>query len=650
MDRKKSPQGFRTSLHGLPYNDTVPAEPPLHITHSLNLSSEESNPIKTAASKLQREQEGKRDSGIANSSLADSTASVNTESRSVGSLKGSLKSSRSIPQIRVDNQPLPISRSGFKSWTSVKSTKSKTESEKPDEEFKGLNLDLPSSSLGEDISTSKMQFSKRGSVMINGQKINRQESGVATAKKSGLSGGRIMSNPALGAKRPERVLSSDEEMLSQRVRSFYDLGTDDADSTDQKSSIGRQSMRREHSGLSDRDENSQLSRQNSDLYDDSTSTRHRLPGMRRSSLLQREEDELAGGLEDWHDVDNEDVDRYGFILPKSDTIATLSSTGVKRTLSTREPQPIQRVSTALQLAADTPRQKHSMRRSPSTVHRSDSVQHSHSKLSSRPVSSQSSYQGTLAGANSRLRTATNKLPHNRDRKLVDEAGDMLNLPLGLADIAEHGQLSLKEAHAKRKETEREEKWRKMARVVSKGQNGSGMVFDFDTRSPKLIERTWKGIPEKWRATAWHAFLSESAKRRTGCLTDDQLIEAYEYYQSIGSPDDTQIDIDVPRTISSHIMFRRRYRGGQRLLFRVLHATSLHFPDTGYVQGMAALAATLLAYYDEENAFVMLARLWELRGLDKLYKSGFGGLMEALDDFEKGWLGSGEVGAKLVSKT
>jgi hypothetical protein len=63
--------------------------------------------------------------------------------------------------------------------------------------------------------------------------------------------------------------------------------------------------------------------------------------------------------------------------------------------------------------------------------------------------------------------------------------------------------------------------------------------------------------------------------------------------------------------------------------------------------MATLAATLLAYYEEEKAFVMLARLWDLRGLNKLYQAGFGGLMAALDAFEKHWLGQGEIAAKLV---
>jgi len=229
---------------------------------------------------------------------------------------------------------------------------------------------------------------------------------------------------------------------------------------------------------------------------------------------------------------------------------------------------------------------------------------------------------------------------------MDEASDMLTLPPTLTVLSEHGRSATNSSHVTPKEIEREEKWRKMAKVVSSGPQGGGMVFEFDTQSPKLMERTWKGIPDRWRATAWHAFLSASARKRKGSSSDKELIEAYHEYLLQSSPDDVQIDIDVPRTINSHIMFRRRYRGGQRLLFHVLHAMSLHFPDTGYVQGMATLAATLLAYYEEEKAFIMLVRLWELRGLDKLYKSGFGGLMEALGDFEKQWLGEGELAAKL----
>jgi hypothetical protein len=176
--------------------------------------------------------------------------------------------------------------------------------------------------------------------------------------------------------------------------------------------------------------------------------------------------------------------------------------------------------------------------------------------------------------------------------------------------------------------------------------GGGMRFEFDTSDPKLIERTWKGIPDRWRATAWHSFLATSATKRNSPASDAELIGQFHKLQSQDSADDSQIDVDVPRTISMHIMFRRRYRGGQRLLFRVLHAISLYFPATGYVQGMASLAATLLCYYDEENAFVMLVRLWQLRGLEQLFAPGFGGLMDALAEFEKSWLGGGAVAEKL----
>ena len=173
-----------------------------------------------------------------------------------------------------------------------------------------------------------------------------------------------------------------------------------------------------------------------------------------------------------------------------------------------------------------------------------------------------------------------------------------------------------------------------------------MHFEFDTSDPKLVNRTWKGIPDRWRATAWHSFLSTSARRRGNYASDDELAREFYTLQEMSAADDVQIDVDVPRTINMHIMFRRRYRGGQRLLFRVLHAISLYCPESGYVQGMASLAATLLCYYDEEKAFVMMVRLWQLRGLEHLFQSGFTGLLAALSEFEKDWLRNGDVARQL----
>ncbi|OCL04079.1 RabGAP/TBC [Glonium stellatum] len=306
------------------------------------------------------------------------------------------------------------------------------------------------------------------------------------------------------------------------------------------------------------------------------------------------------------------------------------------------------------MVSEEPRRRRTIRRTGSNARSSRSANPSgtprrrRSQRSLRPPGSVYSYQSTSSHSITQnpFRYAANRLPHNKDRRWMDEASDMLTLPPGLADIAEQEDGGRAAMAMKRKEWEREEKWRKMAKIVTRGANTGGMIFEFDTKDSKLISRTWKGIPDRWRATAWYAFLSASAKVTKNSPTDEELIESFYELQEESSADDVQIDVDVPRTINSHIMFRRRYRGGQRLLFRVLHAMSLYLPDTGYVQGMAALTATLLCYYDEEKAFVMLVRLWQLRGLERLYESGFEGLMEALKDFEENWLAGGDVAKKL----
>ena len=363
-----------------------------------------------------------------------------------------------------------------------------------------------------------------------------------------------------------------------------------------------------------------------------------------STLSTRSEDgtrrphELAGGIEDWEDVEGKDVDRYGFIT----TSKTTSRPG------TPEPRPPQRVSTVLQLVSETPRKRRTFGRSASNA-TSKFRRPPSRKVSARSLKTQDTRRSNASTrSNSHLRAAANRLPGNRDRRWMDEAGDMLTLPPGLADIAEDEEGGKAAEGLKKKEWDRAEKWRRMAKIVKTGKDGEGMEFEFDTRSPKLIERTWKGIPDRWRSAAWYSFLSASAKRKKDSPSQEHIIGAFHKLQNQSSADDVQIDIDVPRTINSHIMFRRRYRGGQRLLFRVLHSLSLYFPDTGYVQGMASLAATLLCYYDEEKTFVMLVRMWTLRGLDKLYEAGFPGLMAALDEFQKQWLDGSEVSKKLVS--
>ena len=85
---------------------------------------------------------------------------------------------------------------------------------------------------------------------------------------------------------------------------------------------------------------------------------------------------------------------------------------------------------------------------------------------------------------------------------------------------------------------------------------------------------------------------------------------------------------------------------QRLLFQVLHCISLKFPKHGYVQGMSAIAATLLCYYPDDIAFVMLVRLWQDKGLKDFFSQEFDGLMTAFKSLEDN-LAQRPVGKKLV---
>ncbi|TEY79468.1 hypothetical protein BOTCAL_0044g00010 [Botryotinia calthae] len=500
-------------------------------------------------------------------------------------------------------------------------TNTGTSIEIPDEQFSPITTPIPRESLLEDDFMQSMSFSKRGSIMLGGRKPkNAQARTNATRSFSMLA----TTSPSI------KVLSEDLEMESQKVRSMYESGSgfdwrDGKDDTvDNHLTAGGESIPERPVTA-----NSYL-----------TPNGIGVPQRSVSESSNRRPAELAGGIEDWEDVNGKDVDRYGFINSGRTTTRP----------GTPEPKPPQRVSTVLQLASEAPRRKRTFGRSPSTAN----SQKGFGRAPSRKVSSRSlkRTQGDNASIrssrSSHLRQAANRLPGNKDRRWMDEAGDMLTLPPGLADIAEEVEGGKGAGLMKKKESERTEKWRRMAKII-KGKDGEGMVFEFDTKNSKLIERTWKGIPDRWRSAAWYSFLAASAKKREDSAQEGDIIEAFHKLQDQSSADDVQIDVDVPRTINSHIMFRRRYRGGQRLLFRVLHALSLYFPTTGYVQGMASLAATLLCYFDEEKCFVMLVRMWTLRGLEKLYEPGFPGLMAALDEFATTWLDNGEVSAKLATQ-
>ena len=80
-----------------------------------------------------------------------------------------------------------------------------------------------------------------------------------------------------------------------------------------------------------------------------------------------------------------------------------------------------------------------------------------------------------------------------------------------------------------------------------------------TKEKKLAERVYKGIPDRWRNAAWEVLVSRRSK--SGKKEYDALVE--EYHEALDKPStyDVQIDLDVPRTITGHIMFKTRYGQG-----------------------------------------------------------------------------------------
>ncbi|KAI4730271.1 RabGAP/TBC [Aureobasidium sp. EXF-10728] len=538
--------------------------------------------------------------------------------------------------------------------------------------FHPIDMDIPTTAFDDLTSPDSLKFSTRGSIMVNSKKLAkmmRQHDGDCTdgdvtdtdfhtAPNSPTFSPRIQAPPSpplspipssppnpkrltTGPRTPSvhmlnavldgrRVLSAEERTFSQKVRSMYKYGDEraadwttpagmDREDTPEPPTPSRSLTNPRRRPVTSRSARPQ------DFHD-------------RFSFIQNEF-ECAGGVEDWEDLSGKDVDRYGFINPtKFVPTEGPQGTSVKPSL--------QRVTTSLQLLSSSPRRRRGLIRGPSTARSSRSLP-APTRTNTRTTVA-SSPSGHAASVYSFQTSHSQNRSHNpfrsRDRRILDDASDMLTLPACLDNLAEE---DAHEGFLRRREVLREEKWRKMARLMPEGPKGGGMNFEFDVTDPKLVARTWKGVPDKWRATAWHAFLSASAKRRGGCQSDEELIEIFHELQEESSADDVQIDVDVPRTISMHIMFRRRYRGGQRLLFRVLHAISVHFPSTGYVQGMASLAATLLCYYDEEHTFIMLVRMWELRGLKVLYEHGFSGLMTTLKEFETDWLANDQdLKAKL----
>ncbi|XP_011839762.1 PREDICTED: TBC1 domain family member 3F-like, partial [Mandrillus leucophaeus] len=97
----------------------------------------------------------------------------------------------------------------------------------------------------------------------------------------------------------------------------------------------------------------------------------------------------------------------------------------------------------------------------------------------------------------------------------------------------------------------------------------------------------------------------------------------------------QIDVDVSRTLRTHIFFRDRYGTKQRELFYILLAYSEYNPEAGYCRDLSHIAALFLLYLPEEDAFWALVQLLarERHSLQGFHSSN-GGTVQGLQDHQE----------------
>ncbi|XP_058535875.1 USP6 N-terminal-like protein [Ochotona princeps] len=138
-------------------------------------------------------------------------------------------------------------------------------------------------------------------------------------------------------------------------------------------------------------------------------------------------------------------------------------------------------------------------------------------------------------------------------------------------------------------------------------------------SEKFHQHIFKGIPGQVRGKVWRLLLGVDAKKAQKPGKFEELKEQ----AKLCSNQFHQIDSAVCWTFRNHLMFQKRYGLKQRGLFEVLMAYAMYKPEVGYGQGLSHIAALLLMWLGEEDAFWALVQLMEKEkySMDGLYKPG-----------------------------
>ncbi|ELR16713.1 TBC domain containing protein [Acanthamoeba castellanii str. Neff] len=155
------------------------------------------------------------------------------------------------------------------------------------------------------------------------------------------------------------------------------------------------------------------------------------------------------------------------------------------------------------------------------------------------------------------------------------------------------------------------------------------IYKRKKKLPKLHGRVAKGIPDCVRGTVWKLIVNaRGVQKELGFSYPELCAKAH------NTKDGRQIDLDIKRTYRNHFMFRDKKGMGQKALSNILKAYSIFNVDIGYCQGMADIAALLVMYMEEEEAWWTLVALIRRYAMQGLFSLGFPRLFQCFSVHEK----------------
>ncbi|XP_032123063.1 small G protein signaling modulator 3 isoform X1 [Sapajus apella] len=127
------------------------------------------------------------------------------------------------------------------------------------------------------------------------------------------------------------------------------------------------------------------------------------------------------------------------------------------------------------------------------------------------------------------------------------------------------------------------------------------------RSEKLRSLVLAGIPHGMRPQLWMRLSGALQKKKNSELSYREIVKNSSNDETIAAK---QIEKDLLRTMPSNACFASMGSIGVPRLRRVLRALAWLYPEIGYCQGTGMVAACLLLFLEEEDAFWMMCAIVE----------------------------------------